>query len=316
MPNPKTSFTPSSQPASVKTVVGSGEMTGLSESLSPEQEIALSIIPTFTEGVPTLVNPAANSSHPLVSSSWVEMLKEDEASTSLPEVDLEKVDESYKVLIEYAKGNNLGGKIIRDYAKNVGFIDRGLFNVTLYEYLSNEISETQALGMLRGIRMERQRAQAQSSRDTEHAMQRFITEQEGFLTLALDKLRQSSDNEKNCIHVLRQTMDTLNRLEKLKLESTLTPKSSSPASSISTEPQETSVSFGNLLLGCNANGTIISYQVIKGPVNPDLWRKIGTFLIGVHGDTLNSISVPDFIKGFRKDNPSQSDNIKWVLSLL
>lgn len=242
-------------------------------------------------------------------------MQEDEASSSLPEVDLEEVEESYRTLIAYAKGNNLGGKIIKEYSKNTSFIDRGLFNITLYEYLSNEISESQALGMLKGIRMERQRAHAQSSRDTEHAMQKFITEQEGFLTMALDKLRQSSDNEKNCIHVLRQTMDTLNRIEKQKLDSTLTPKSYSPPSSISTEPSDTSISFGNLLLGCNAGGVIISYQVLKNPVNLDLWKKIGDFLIGVPGDSLNSINVLEFIKGLRKDNPNQSDNTRWVLSL-
>lgn len=299
----------------IKTVVGSGEMTGLNTSLSPEQELALSVIPTLTEGVPTLMTLTSTSVQNPTDSSWVTLMQEDESSNSLPEIDLEEVDESYKTLIAYAKGNNLGGKIIKEYSKNTGFIDRGLLNITLYEYLSKEISESQALGMLKGIRMERQRAQAQSSRDTEHAMQKFITEQEGFLTMALDKLRQSSDNERNCIHVLRQTMDTLNRIEKQKLDSTLTPKSSSPAPSVSTEPPETSVSFGNLLLGCNANGVITSYQVIKSPVNPDLWRRIGNFLIGVPGDSLNSVSVPEFIKGFRKDNPNQSDNTRWVLSL-
>lgn len=316
MPKPTTSFTQASSTTNIKTVVGSGDMTGLTDTLSPEQEIALSVIPTLTEGVPTIAVPSAGSSATLTNPLWTELLKKDEASGSIPEVDLENVDESYRTLIEYAKTNNLGGKIIREYSKNTGFIDKGLFNVILFEYLSQEISEAQAIGMLKGIRMERQRAQAQSSRDTEHAMQRFITEQEGFLTMALDKLRQSNDNERNCIHVLKQTMDTLNRLEKLKLESTLTPKTASPASSISTEPPEASVSFGNLMLGCNSNGTITSYQIIKSPVNPDLWKRIGTFLIGVQGDNLNSVSVPDFIKGFRKDNPPQSENTKWVLSLL
>lgn len=315
MPNPKTSFVQSQQPTKIKTVIGSGEMTGLSTPLSQEQELAMSVIPNLTEGVPTLMNLTLTSAQNPTSTSWTTLIQEDESSSSLPEIDLENVDESYKTLIAYAKNNNLGGKIIKEYSKNTSFIDRGLFNITLYEYLSKEISESQALGMLKGIRMERQRAQAQSSRDAEHAMQRFITEQEAFLTMALDKLRQSSDNEKNCIHVLRQTMDTLNRIEKQKLDSTLTPKSSSTVSSISTDPPDTSLSFGNLLLGCNANGIIISYQVIKSPVNQALWKQIGDFLIGVPGDSLNSVSVPELIKCFRRDNPSQSNNTKWVLSL-
>lgn len=190
MPKPQTSFTPVTQPASIRTVVGSGENTGLDSSLSPEEEQALSIIPTLSEGIPVIAAPLTNPPQTLTNPSWLELMEREGSSQSVPEVDLEDVDESYKVLVEYARSNNLGSKIIRDYSKNTGYIDRGLFNITLYEYLSKEISESQALGMLKGIRMERQRAQAQSSRDTEHAMQKFITEQEGFLTMALDKLRQ------------------------------------------------------------------------------------------------------------------------------
>jgi len=245
----------------------------------------------------------------------VTVLEGKESSSDLPEVDLEDVESAYKLLISYAKNNNLGGKLIKEYSKNSSFVDRGLFNITLYEYLNNEISEAQALGMIKGIRMERQRAQAQTTRDTEHAIQKFITEQENFLTLALDKLRQSGDNERNCVHVLRQTMDTLNRLEKQKLDATLTPKSTSPPSSISTEPPETSIAFGNLQLGCNVGGIITSYQVIKSPINFVFWKQAGDFLIGVPSDLLTSIQVAEFIKKFRKDNPSHSDNRKWVLSL-
>lgn len=314
MPKPGTSFKPTTKTSKVTTIVGSGETPGIV--LNSEQEIALSTIPTLTEGIPTLTGLQPSSTTGQSQPLWTTLLEEEGSTSTVPEVDLEEVDATYKTLMNYAKENNLGGKMIKDYSKNSSFIDRGLFNIALYEYLTNEISEAQALGMLKGMRMERQRAQAQTSRDTEHAMQKFITEQENFLTLALDKLRQSGDNERNCIHVLRQTMDTLNRLEKQKLDSTLTPKSTSPPSSISTEPPEASVAFGNLLLGCNSNGIITSYQVIKTPVNLNLWKQIGDFLIGVPSDFITSIQVLEFIKKFRKDNPSQSDNTKWVSNLL
>lgn len=314
MPKPGTSFKPTTKTSKVTTIVGSGETPGIV--LNSEQEIALSTIPTLTEGIPTLTGLQSSSTTGQSQPLWTTLLEEEGSTSTVPEVDLEEVDATYKTLMNYAKENNLGGKMIKDYSKNSSFIDRGLFNIALYEYLTNEISEAQALGMLKGMRMERQRAQAQTSRDTEHAMQKFITEQENFLTLALDKLRQSGDNERNCIHVLRQTMDTLNRLEKQKLDSTLTPKSTSPPSSISTEPPEASVAFGNLLLGCNSNGIITSYQVIKTPVNLNLWKQIGDFLIGVPSDFITSIQVLEFIKKFRKDNPSQSDNTKWVSNLL